>query len=151
VSEVALQRAQLEELMQSLSRSRDENLVVDIESALRLAQQQTQLTLSAEPLAGGLRTADQRLARAAPAPAGAPARRGRRATSSASAASVTDVPGVLRARRHRAPGRRAAAGQRRAPTPRVCGEAPSGAAPSAPVWWEQWRDRAARRGARWCG
>ena len=38
VSEVALQRSQLEELMQSLSRSRDENLVVDIESAIRLAQ-----------------------------------------------------------------------------------------------------------------
>ncbi len=34
LSEVALQRSQLEELMQSLSRSRDENLVVDIESAV---------------------------------------------------------------------------------------------------------------------
>jgi uroporphyrin-III C-methyltransferase len=44
ISEVSLQRSQLEELMQSLSRSRDENLVVDIESALRLAQQQAQLT-----------------------------------------------------------------------------------------------------------
>jgi len=44
LSEVALQRSQLEELMQSLSRSRDENLVVDIESAIRLAQQQSQLT-----------------------------------------------------------------------------------------------------------
>ena len=30
LSEVSLQRTQLEELMQSLSRSRDENLVVDI-------------------------------------------------------------------------------------------------------------------------
>ena len=49
-SEVALQRTQLEELMQSLSRSRDENLVVDIESAVRLAQQQAQLTGSVEPL-----------------------------------------------------------------------------------------------------
>jgi uroporphyrin-3 C-methyltransferase len=39
---VALQRTQLEELMQSLSRSRDETLVVDIESALRFAQQQAQ-------------------------------------------------------------------------------------------------------------
>jgi uroporphyrin-3 C-methyltransferase len=39
LSEVALQRTQLEELMQSLSRSRDETLVVDIESALRIAQQ----------------------------------------------------------------------------------------------------------------
>ena len=40
LSEVSLQRSQLEELMQSLSRSRDENLVVDVESDLRLAQQQ---------------------------------------------------------------------------------------------------------------
>ena len=65
LSEVALQRSQLEELMQSLSRSRDENLVVDIESALRLAQQQAQLTGSVEPLLAALRTAEQRLARAA--------------------------------------------------------------------------------------
>jgi uroporphyrin-III C-methyltransferase len=65
LSEVALQRTQLEDLMQSLSRSRDENLVVDIESALRLAQQQAQLTGSPEPLLAALRTADQRLARAA--------------------------------------------------------------------------------------
>ena len=50
LNEVALQRSQLEALMQSLSRSRDENLVVDIESALRLAQQQAQLTGSLEPL-----------------------------------------------------------------------------------------------------
>lgn len=65
VAEVALQRAQLEELMQSLSRSRDENLVVDIESAVRLAQQQAQLTGSVEPLLAALRTADARIARAA--------------------------------------------------------------------------------------
>ena len=65
LSEVSLQRQQLEELMQSLSRSRDENLVVDIESALRLAQQQAQLTGSAEPLLAALRSAEQRLQRAA--------------------------------------------------------------------------------------
>jgi uroporphyrin-III C-methyltransferase len=65
VSEVTLQRTQLEELMQSLSRSRDENLVVDIESALRLAQQQAQLTGSVEPLLAALKTADVRVARAA--------------------------------------------------------------------------------------
>ena len=53
-----MQRQQLDELMQSLSRSRDENLVVDIESALRLAQQQAQLTGSAEPLLAALRTAE---------------------------------------------------------------------------------------------
>ena len=65
LGEVSLQRAQLEELMQSLSRSRDENLVVDMESALRLAQQQSQLTGSAEPLLAALKSADQRLSRAA--------------------------------------------------------------------------------------
>lgn len=65
VGEVALQRSQLEELMQSLSRSRDENLVVDIESALRLALQQAQVAGSTEPLLAALKAADQRIARAA--------------------------------------------------------------------------------------
>jgi uroporphyrin-3 C-methyltransferase len=65
LSEVALQRSQLDELMQSLSRSRDENLVVDIDAALRLAQQQAQLTGSVEPLLAALKTADQRIVRAA--------------------------------------------------------------------------------------
>ncbi|NML46921.1 hypothetical protein HHL11_24460 [Ramlibacter sp. G-1-2-2] len=95
VSEVALQRTQLEELMQSLSRSRDENLVVDIESALRLAQQQAQLTGSVEPLLGALQTADARLMRAAqPRLARLQAAIGRDITR-LRAASVTDVPGVL--------------------------------------------------------
>lgn len=65
LGEVALQRSQLEELMQSLSRSRDENLVVDIEAALRMAQQQAQLTGSAEPLVAALKSAQQRVQRAA--------------------------------------------------------------------------------------
>ncbi|MDE2418067.1 MAG: uroporphyrinogen-III C-methyltransferase [Burkholderiales bacterium] len=65
LSEVTLQRTQLEELMQSLSRSRDENMVVDIESAVRLAQQQAQLTGSVEPLLAALKTAELRIARAA--------------------------------------------------------------------------------------
>lgn len=65
LSEIALQRTQLEELMQSLSRSRDENLVVDIESAIRLAQQQAQLTGSVEPMLAALKSAEQRIARAA--------------------------------------------------------------------------------------
>jgi uroporphyrin-3 C-methyltransferase len=65
LGEVALQRSQLEELIQSLSRSRDENLVVDIEAALRMAQQQAQLTGSLEPLLGALKSAQQRVQRAA--------------------------------------------------------------------------------------
>jgi uroporphyrin-3 C-methyltransferase len=65
LAEVSLQRRQLEDLMQSLSRSRDENLVVDIDSAVRLAQQQAQLTGSVEPLLAALRSADLRVTRAA--------------------------------------------------------------------------------------
>jgi uncharacterized protein HemX len=65
ISEVSLQRGQLEELMQRLSRSRDDNLVVELEANLRLAQQQAQLIGSAEPLLAALKSAEQRLARAA--------------------------------------------------------------------------------------
>ncbi|MDD0841094.1 uroporphyrinogen-III C-methyltransferase [Curvibacter sp. HBC61] len=95
LSEVALQRTQLEELMQSLSRSRDENLVVDIESALRLAQQQAQLTGSVEPLLAALKTAEQRIARAAQ-PRLAPLQRAiQHDTDRIKTASVTDTPGLL--------------------------------------------------------
>ena len=65
LGEVSLQRTQLEELMQSLSRSRDENLVVDIESAVRIAQQQAQLAGSVEPLLAALKSAELRVTRAA--------------------------------------------------------------------------------------
>lgn len=64
LAEVALQRTQVEDLIQSMSRSRDENLVVDIEAALLLAQQQASLTGNAEPLVTALQTADERIARA---------------------------------------------------------------------------------------
>jgi uroporphyrin-3 C-methyltransferase len=65
LSEVSLQRSQLEELMLSLSRSRDDNLVQDLEANLRVALQQGQLTGSAQPLISALQAADQRIARAA--------------------------------------------------------------------------------------
>ncbi len=65
LAEVALQRTQVEELIQSLSRSRDENLVADIDSAIRLAQQQAQFTGSVDPLLSALKSADARLARTA--------------------------------------------------------------------------------------
>ena len=63
LAEVAVQRTQLEELMQSLSRSRDENLVVDIDASLRVALQQSAITGSAEPLVAALKSADERLQR----------------------------------------------------------------------------------------
>ena len=65
LSEVSLQRSQLEELMLSLSRSRDDNLVQDLDSTVRLAVQQAQLTGSAQPLLTALKSADQRIARSA--------------------------------------------------------------------------------------
>ncbi len=63
LSEVALQRSQVEDLIKSLSQSRDENLVVDIDSTLRVAIQQSALTGSADPLMNALQSADDRIAR----------------------------------------------------------------------------------------
>ena len=95
LSEVAMQRSQLEELMQSLSRSRDENLVVDVESAVRLAQQQAQLSGSVEPLLAALRTADQRLARAAQPRLSRLRAAVARDIERIIAARVTDIPGLM--------------------------------------------------------
>jgi uroporphyrin-III C-methyltransferase len=95
ISEVSLQRSQLEELMQSLSRSRDENLVVDVESALQLAQQQAQLTGSAEPLVAALKSAEQRLARAAQPRLNPLQRAIARDLDRVKAASLTDVPVLM--------------------------------------------------------
>jgi len=95
LSEVALQRSQLEDLMQSLSRSRDENLVVDIESAIRLAQQQAQLTGSAQPLLAALNSAEQRLTKVAQ-PRLAPVLRAvTRDMERIKATAVADTPALL--------------------------------------------------------
>lgn len=95
LSEVALQRTQLEELMQSLSRSRDENLVVDIESSIRLAQQQAQLTGSVEPLLAALKSADQRVTRAAQPRLTPLLRAIGRDIDRIKGAAVSDTPGLL--------------------------------------------------------
>jgi uroporphyrin-3 C-methyltransferase len=63
VAEVSLQRSQLEELIQSLSRSRDENVLADVEASIRLALQQSAITGSAEPMVIALKQAEERLAR----------------------------------------------------------------------------------------
>ena len=65
LSEVTLQRSQLDELMTSLTRSRDDTLVHDLSSNLRLAYQQAQLTGGLAPLVAALQSADERIARAA--------------------------------------------------------------------------------------
>lgn len=142
VSEVALQRTQLEELMQSLSRSRDENLVVDIESALRLAQQQTQLTGSPEPLLAALRTADQRLARAAQPRLARLRAAVARDIERIRSASVTDVPGLL-ARIDEIVRQVDELPVANAVPARTATEAPRkpAAGASAPaIWWLRWRE-----------
>ncbi len=63
LSETTLQRSQLDELMLSLSRSRDENVLIDIEAAIRAALQQSDITGSLEPLLITLKQAEERLAR----------------------------------------------------------------------------------------
>ncbi|TCP01898.1 uroporphyrin-3 C-methyltransferase [Rubrivivax gelatinosus] len=63
VAESTIQRSQFEELIQSLARSRDENVLADVENSIRVAMQQTAITGSAEPLVVTLKQADERLAR----------------------------------------------------------------------------------------
>ena len=95
LSEVSLQRSQLEELMLSLSRSRDDNLVQDLESALRLGQQQSQLTGSVAPLLVALQAADQRIARAAQPRLNPVQRAIQRDIERVRDAAVADVPSVV--------------------------------------------------------
>lgn len=95
LGEVALQRTQLEELMQRLSRSQDETIVVDLEPTLRLAQQQAQLTGSVEPLVAALRSAEQRVARAAQPGLAQLQRALARDLGRITSAAVTDTPGLL--------------------------------------------------------
>jgi len=64
LAEVTLQRGQLDDLVKTMSRSRDETLLVDVEANLRVAVRQATLTGSAEPLVSALQNADERLLRA---------------------------------------------------------------------------------------
>jgi len=95
LGEVALQRGQLDELMQSLSRSRDENLVVDIEAAVRMAQQQSQLTGSVEPMLAALKSAQLRVQRVSQ-PRLTPVQRAiEKDLEQVKSSQVTDLPGLL--------------------------------------------------------
>lgn len=63
VAESQMQRSQVEDLIQSLSRSRDENVLADVEASLRVAMQQASLTGSTDPIVAILKQSDERLAR----------------------------------------------------------------------------------------
>lgn len=95
LSESMLQRAQIDDLVQSLTRSQDENLVVDLESSLRLALQQAQVTGSVEPLLAALASANERITRS-PHPRLAGLQRAMvHDVDRIKAANVTDTPGLL--------------------------------------------------------
>lgn len=54
-------RNQVENLVQTLVRGRDETLLVELETSLRLAQDQAQLTGALQPMLAALRSAERRL------------------------------------------------------------------------------------------
>jgi uroporphyrin-3 C-methyltransferase len=62
LAETSLQRTQLDELMQTLLRSRDDSLLAEIDAGLRVAVQQGAITGSVEPLVVALTQAQERLA-----------------------------------------------------------------------------------------
>lgn len=95
LSEVSLQRTQLEELMLSVSRSRDDALVQDLEAALRLAIQQSQLTGSVQPVVTALQGAQQRIERAAQPRLNPVQRAIARDLERIRAASLVDVPALV--------------------------------------------------------
>ena len=137
LGEVALQRGQLEELIQSLSRSRDENLVVDIEAGLRMAQQQAQLTGSTEPLLATLKSAQQRLQRAAQ-PRLAPVQRAiEKDLEHLRSLQTPDIPGLLMRLDEGVAQIDALVLANQAPTPEaVVGQADT-ARSAWPAWWSQ--------------
>ena len=135
LAEVALQRSQVEELIQNLSRSRDENMLVDIESALRLAQQQAQVTGSIDPLLAALRSADQRLERAGPRLARVRAAV-LRDVDRIKGAPTTDIPGLL-ARIDEIARQIDELPLANAVSPASPASARKKEAPAKPVWWDQ--------------
>ncbi|MDR2990574.1 MAG: uroporphyrinogen-III C-methyltransferase, partial [Burkholderiaceae bacterium] len=95
VNDLSAYRAQLDELVQSVARARDEGLAADLEAALRLAQDQAQLTGSTEPLLAALNLAQRRLARATD-PRLAPATNAvARDLEHVKTASIPDTAGLL--------------------------------------------------------
>lgn len=95
LNELVVQKAQIDDMLQSLSRSRVENQVLDIEASLILAQQQAQLTGSVQPLIAALMSAQQRMSRS-PSPRLVPLENAmRRDIERLRGANVLDTPAVL--------------------------------------------------------
>ena len=95
VADMTAYGAQLDTLVQSVARARDENLAVEQEAAVRVAQDQAQLTGSVEPLLAALRTAERRLARSSDPRLAPVVRTVARDLERVKAASIPDTAGLL--------------------------------------------------------
>lgn len=61
VVQLDAQRAQVDSVLQGLSRAKDDNLLVDVDSVVQMGLQQTQLTGSVQPLLAALISSEKRL------------------------------------------------------------------------------------------
>jgi uroporphyrin-3 C-methyltransferase len=95
IDDISGYRAQLEDLVQTVTRARDENLAVDLDAALRVAQDQTQLTGSVEPLLAALNIAERRLGRSVDPRLTPVANAVARDLERVKAASIPDTAGLL--------------------------------------------------------
>jgi uroporphyrin-3 C-methyltransferase len=151
VAESQLQRSQVEDLIQSLSRSRDENVLADVESSIRVAMQQAALTGSTDPIATVLKQSDDRLARYNNPRLERVRRAVARDTDRVRSAAVVDVPSltirideavrlvdelplVTTPERATVAGRAAVAAQRGIAVPAHAGASAPRAADTRPAW-----------------
>ncbi|MBN9406672.1 MAG: uroporphyrinogen-III C-methyltransferase [Burkholderiales bacterium] len=95
VGDLTAYRSQMEELVQSVARNRDANLAAELESALRVAQDQAQLTGSVQPLLAALRSAERRVAASSDPRLAPVARAVAHDLERVKNASITDTAGVL--------------------------------------------------------
>ena len=95
ITDLSGYRTQLDDLLQSVARTRDENLAVDLEAAVNIAQDQTQLTGRIEPLLAALRTVERRVARSGDPRLAAVGRAVARDLERVKAASIPDTAGLL--------------------------------------------------------
>ena len=138
VSDLAAYRAQMEELVQSVARTRDANLAADLESALRVAQDQAQLTGSVQPLLAALRSTERRVA-ASNDPRLAPvARAVAQDLERVKNSNITDTAGLL-ARIDQLLRQVDELPMANAVGRQGGGARPTERAPTAPAtWWERW-------------
>ncbi|MFT4192449.1 MAG: uroporphyrinogen-III C-methyltransferase [Comamonas sp.] len=143
VKDLGLQRTQLENLLGQITRAQDGNLVVEVNAAIRLAQQQTELTGSTEPLLAALRRARARLDQASVPQLGGLQRAIAADIDRLQSAETVDAAGILLrldkllSQIDDMPLRNAVSEGRQPAAPAAAGGAATD--PSVPSWSQWWR------------